>query len=202
MSGITIKYIKEAIYPDFIETLKYYYLDIKDNKRLIRKAPITVTQAYERYSDLIYGMLIPTKSADMLDEMMLNVLKHNSVINGKETDKIINRKITFDNFDEVYLYSLSTMFSGQVKYQFDIIEVNEQKGELYPHLDTIYMTLMRASKLILFNKTYELPKPIYVRYESLYDHRDKNKLFGNIFYNKDKKAYGYMFDEPEAEYID
>ena len=187
MSGVSVQNIKKVLTPKFITTLEHYYEDLVEYSKYIQ-TPITLTKAYE---DLIYKierMNISDEAADMLDNIAFNTLKHNAV-NCIGIDKqIIIGSIVFDVFNEVFIYSLTTMFNHRIKLQLEANGLRQSEG-LQMKLTAINLISSRKER------TYPLDMPLYFQYRTRYNYADKNKLIGAITYNEDDGCYDFVFDE-------
>ena len=185
MEEITIKNIQNVLTPEFIETLEHYYEDLIVYIRNIQ-TPITLMTAYEMVNEEIDNMNLTLGVADMLDSMMFNMLKHNAVNCIGLTELIIAQDIIIEIFNDLFIYTLTTMFNNHIEVCFEIIE----------DLDGWHM---KATDIILTTKhkekTYPLTTPLYVSCLTPYVCTNKNKIIGAIAYNEYDHDYVFEFVE-------
>lgn len=195
MSNTINNKLNNMVRPDYIETLEYYYNIIRDNNK--SKTPITFIKSYEYYNKLIYNMNLPDNIADMLDEMIFNILLHNSKACEGSSKIIIINDVIFESFNEIYLLSLCSMFNNNIKICFDVDSIEEVFEGIQPR----YNLNMYPISISLFDETITKPfyfvNRLYLSYETFYDYSDKNKLSGFISYDNDKQQYKYSFDEDD-----
>ena len=189
MSEITIKNIQNVLTPEFIETLEHYYEDLIVYIRNIQ-TPITLMMAYGMVNEEIDNMNLTLDVADMLESMMFNMLKHNAVNCIGLTELIIAQDIIIEIFNDLFIYTLTTMFNNHIEVCFEIIEEKE---------DMDYIPRMKATDIILTTKhkekTYKLATPLYVSCLTPYICTNKNKIIGAIAYNEYDHDYVFEFVE-------
>ena len=194
MSEITIKNIQDILMPEFIETLEHYYDELIEYAKEIQ-TPITLKKAYETLNDKIDEMNLTPDVADMLDNMVFNMLNHNAVSCNGLRGLIITHDIIFDVFNELFIYTLTKMFNQRVKTCFEIIDIEEDLEGLRMN----YILHMKATNIILTvnkkEKIYKLVMPLYISYRTPFEYSDKNKLIGIMFYCNRDKDYSIVFDE-------
>lgn len=185
MTEITINNIKDALTPEFIETVEHYYEYLIDYVKKIQ-TPITLTKAYEIVNDEIDNMNLTLDVADMLESMMFNMLKHHAVICAGLTELIITQNIIIEVFNDLFIYTLTTMFNNHIDVCFDIV------GDL----DGWHM---KATDIILTTKhkekTYPLTTPLYISCKVPYICTITNEIIGRIAYDEDDQEYFFKIDE-------
>ena len=194
MSGVSVQNIKKVLTPKFITTLEHHYDTLAEYAKHIQ-TPITLTKAYEDFIYKIEHMNISDEAADMLDNIVFNTLKHNAVRVIGTDKQIIIGSIVFDVFNDVFIYSLTTMFNHRIKLQLEVIDIEQDlEGlQLYNNIQIrlTAINLISSRK----EKTYPLNMPLYFYYRTRDNYADKNKLIGTITYNEDDGCYDFVFDE-------